>query len=485
MRRSTRKSSVGLGVDEGFNDKFMQVGNFSTRFSLPSFVKRVEKLTDDQRSAIQKVGFGNLLLMPNQMLSKNLLVELMERWSTENQAFMLLPGAITITLMDVALILGLHGFGNPVILSEDEPLSDLERDYGATSLKRKITVASLESRLNSIGEAAVDDFIRTFLLFTVGTLLLPSANGKVDSRYLLLLQNMDDICHFAWGAAVLDDMIMWLNRRKETNVHYVGGCLIFLQVWAYEHVDIARPILLDSYLTFPRACRWGSGRPHQRQWFTSKFKELQDHQITWQLQPTSEELELEVIKELLEQNGTSMVSRQHSSSDGYSMARIIEADSKSNTDSADEREIFRGQEVNLEEQITSKHVPTVQIDTMEHPSMSTVVEANKQVEQPSQCQHSSTDLSNFNEDDLPRNCQLLEVQNVELRKEIDELKNEIRALRSQVLSIPVLEEQNQKLREQVANLIKENQSINLSANNFVARLDAILLDETGNGAEET
>lgn len=221
-------------IFEGLLCKCVQIGSFRTRFSLSSFVKRVEKLTDDQRNAVKKVGFGNLLLIPNQMLSKNLLVELMERWHSEERGFMLLPGILKITLMDVALILGICVIGDPILLREDEAFSDLESDYGAALWKRKITVASLESRLDSLGEAVNEDFVRTFILFMFGTLLFPNANGKVDSRYLSFLKNLDDIGHFAWGAAVLEDIFMWLNKRKESNVQYVGGCLILLQVSSYN-----------------------------------------------------------------------------------------------------------------------------------------------------------------------------------------------------------------------------------------------------------
>lgn len=193
-------------------------------------MKRVERLTDGQRSLIKGVGFGNLLLIPNQTLSKNLLAELMDRWSCTKQAFVLPQGDIKVTLMDVALILGLPVIGKLVVLREDEPLSDLEIDYRAASGKRKISVGLLESRLDALGEEANDDFIRTFLLLTFGTYLFPDANGKVDTRFLHYLMDVRDIHCYAWGAAVLEDTLAWLNRRKEENIQYVGGCLLFLQV---------------------------------------------------------------------------------------------------------------------------------------------------------------------------------------------------------------------------------------------------------------
>lgn len=205
-----------------------QVRNFRTRFSLTSYAKRVQQLTEEQKSAIGKTGFGNLLLVPNHSLSKVLLTELMDTWSCEKQAFVFDWGEIGMTPLDVALILGLRVVGNPVVLEEELPFSDLEEEYGATKGKRKVAMGCLETMLDSLGESVSEDFIRTFLLYTIGTFF--SSNGKVDSRYLLFLRNLGDVCQFAWGAAVIEDLSQWLDKRKENNVQYVGGCLIFLQV---------------------------------------------------------------------------------------------------------------------------------------------------------------------------------------------------------------------------------------------------------------
>lgn len=49
--------------------------------------------------------------------------------------------------MDVALILGLRVICQFIVLKDNEPFSDLEKEYGATVGKREITVASMEKRL--------------------------------------------------------------------------------------------------------------------------------------------------------------------------------------------------------------------------------------------------------------------------------------------------------------------------------------------------
>lgn len=212
-----------------------QIDDYSTKFSSPKFVKRVEALTDEQRNMIEKTGFGNLLLIPNQTMNRKLLLELMDKWSSERQAFILLQGELTITSVDVALIMGLRVKGVPVLLKDDEPFSDLEQEFGATPEKRKISVYSIESRLESLGGVANDDFLRTFLLFTFGIFLFPDSSGNVDSRYVSFLRSPDDICKYAWGSAVLDEILMWLSKRKDLNTQSIGGCLTFLQVNSFYH----------------------------------------------------------------------------------------------------------------------------------------------------------------------------------------------------------------------------------------------------------
>lgn len=57
------------------------------------------------------------------------------------------------------------------------------------------------------------------------------------------------------------------------------------QIWSYEHIDIARPGLVDCGLIFPRVCRWDNSRSN-RQRFSVKFKDLQGHQVIQATVPT-------------------------------------------------------------------------------------------------------------------------------------------------------------------------------------------------------
>ncbi|KAI4356145.1 hypothetical protein L6164_000191 [Bauhinia variegata] len=515
MRKCTRRSSTGLALAEVRDP----VRSLSTRFSLTSYVKRVQQLTDEQRSVITKMGFGNLLSVSNHSLSKNLLAELMERWSCEKQAFIFDSGDISLELLDVALILGLRVLGNPVLLKDDEPFSDLEEEYGATILKRKVTVASLESRLDSLGETVSEDFIRAFLLYTLGSFLFPNSSGKVDTRYLSYLKNLDDVCQYAWGAAVIEDLSQWLSKRKENNVQYVGGCLIFLQTWSYEHFDIARPPLLDHNLTFPRMCRWDNNKSHQRQWFASRFKELNDDQVIWTIQPTPEELEIDIIKEVLKMQDDK---KEPHSADRCSTCTPINAPGVDSLPQlSTSSEIHREDEVNLENQIV-EDTPTSICDEA-HEEDEVINLENLIVEEtPPEPSISADDLrkqsSMLEEEDIrpkkkmgPRREQngylqnqiflssqievegqnaelkkeqadlrqrisMLEEENVELMKKMTQIKEENRLLHNQISSNSQLEVQNSELKKEVDDLREEIRVLRLSANNFLTRMDRLISD---------
>ncbi|XP_015164594.1 uncharacterized protein [Solanum tuberosum] len=467
------------------NPGVKSVGNFSTRFSLPSFLKRVKKLTDSQKDSISRTGFGNLLLIQTQMLSKNLLVELMERWDYEKHAFVLPPGEITISLLDVALILGLRVTGSPVLLREDTPFLDLEREYNVALWNRKITVASLEQRLDSLAETNNEDFVRSFLLYMFGTFLFPNTNGKIDSRYVYLLRDIDKVNSFAWGAAVLADVFHWLCRRKKEKLQYVGGCLIFLQIWCYEHIDIARPRLLNYCSTLPRICNWESTKSHHRQWFTTKFKELETNQIVWSLELTSDESNSDIIKELIvaekrtwpDLNTRSSVDTpphiDHTVTSGYqSMVHLI-VDLEAESESESNRPAYGMQ--NLSSDAVSLR------ETVSGSSACHYLDKEKELTDRSQTSGANVAILISSdddwEDDLQKKSQTLEEQIVHLKKKIGDLTRENKNLKNQLLSSLKFEEQNKKLMDEIENLRQENQELSESTNCLVTRLEKLVVDE--------
>lgn len=72
---------------------------------------------------------------------------------------------------------------------------------------------------------------------------------------------------------------------------------------------------------------------------------------------------------------------------------------------------------------------------------------------------------------------MLEEKNVELEKEISELRSENGLLRNHLLSVSQLEEKNVQLKGEIDELRRENKQLSLSSNNLVVRLEKLLLGE--------
>ncbi|KAK1398118.1 Aminotransferase-like mobile domain containing protein [Heracleum sosnowskyi] len=484
-KKSTRRSSILP----------KELRNFTTKFSLPTFVKRLHKLTDNQRNAVTRVGFGSLLRLSNKILRRNLLVELMDRWCCKKQAFVLLPGEIKITLKDVALILGLRVIGEPVILKEDTPFINLESEYGAALWNRKITVASIEERLDSLGEVDNEDFIRSFLLYTFGIFLFPSANGKVDSRYLYFLNDLDKVNSFAWGAAVLEDIVYWLTKRKEANAQCLGGCLIFLQVWSYEHIDLARPLL--TVFTFPRVCRWGNIKSSLREGFSLKFQELNKKQVVWELKITSEESRIDIIQEISRQAQRVEINIPDSPFPNVSLHIGNHISSRYESE---HRAVERGRELDMElvdetcENIleklrTSRSASMISIDSTESRETSHPGEKKEQEKSPCVAKITSTIILSSDEEDVFRTTDhVREDSNSVPKKEIADLLNEIEYLKKQLLGCSNVHEQNVKLCKEVEDLRRENlhlRAANSAAKRFEDRLERLVLDDAADTGEQT
>lgn len=407
-----------------------KVGYFQTKFSLSSFLRRVDKLNRDQRAAIQRVGFGNLLHIPNQLLNKRLLVELMERWDSKKRAFVLPPGEITITTLDVALILGLRDTGNAVILTDNEPSSDLWKDFDDATMPMKISVYFFEERLNVIRGQANEDFVRAFLMFTF----------------------------------VLEDIFHWLSRRKEEGIVYVGGCLILLLVWCYEHIKVGRPKVVAQERQFPRVCQWENTRFYDT-WrlYTVKFDAFKENQIICTLQLSEAESKVDIINDLSASTTCPKV---------VSAAELISAGCPCSTAELISSlrtlgNMFKRRDKNTMEHMKTSSfitcdpvvrcevtaaasycIPEINVEPMEPQSsrLHNPVDTNLKIELCSIAEN----WKKFEEEN-----NFLRKENTDLREEVERLKLEVATLRNERI---MLQDDNEKLKKEGEELRRENAS---------------------------
>ncbi|XP_030484486.2 protein MAIN-LIKE 2-like [Cannabis sativa] len=226
-------------------------------------------LTRKQLEFVEKAGFGYLKLIPAISLDNPLISALVERWRRETNTFHLNVGEMTVTLKDVALLLGLAIDGEPVIGTTYTTCQFVCEKYlgkapesGYTS-GGMVKLSWLKEFFSRCPEDApleiIERHTRAYLLYLVGSTIFSTTTGnKVPVMYLPLFENFEQCGRYAWGAAALSFLYRALGNASLRSQSTISGCLTLLQCWSYFHLNIGRP-KLNHDLThdrFPFVLRW-------------------------------------------------------------------------------------------------------------------------------------------------------------------------------------------------------------------------------------
>lgn len=197
------------------------------------------KLTAEQIELVGKAGFHYLRMIPAINFDSALIAALVERWRRETNTFHLPVGEMTITLEDVALLLGLAIDGEPVIgVTSSTPSLLCEKLLGRvpedlTGGMVKLTWLK-EFFSQCPKEAPVEEIecrTRAYLLYLVGSTIFSTTTGnKVPVMYLSLFEDFDKAGKFAWGAAALAFLYRALGNASLKSQSTISGCLTLLQV---------------------------------------------------------------------------------------------------------------------------------------------------------------------------------------------------------------------------------------------------------------
>ncbi|RVW18813.1 Serine/threonine-protein phosphatase 7 long form-like [Vitis vinifera] len=181
-----------------------------------------------------------------------LITSLVERWRPETHTFHLPIGEMTITLQDVAMILGLRIHGPPITGTCDIDWSLLCSELlGVVPPPSQIRGSSISARWLreqfSYPPAGVDDVIlqryaRAFILALLGGALFADKTGThVQLCYLPLLRDFTEISHYSWGSAVLAYLYRELCRASLDSATEISGPITLLQLWSWERLHVGRP----------------------------------------------------------------------------------------------------------------------------------------------------------------------------------------------------------------------------------------------------
>ncbi|XP_050205444.1 protein MAIN-LIKE 2 [Mercurialis annua] len=227
------------------------------------------KLTSDQIGLVDKAGFGFLRKIPAISLDNPLISALVERWRRETNTFHFTVGEMTVTLQDVALLLGLAIDGKPVIgLTYTTCSSVCERLLGRAPDSKyasggMVKLSWLKEFFSNCPVDAptevVEQCTRAYLLYLVGSTIFSTTTGnKVPVMYLPLFENFEEAGNYAWGAAALAFLYRALGNACVKSQSTICGCLTLLQCWSYFHLNIGCPKLNREPIHdhFPFVLKW-------------------------------------------------------------------------------------------------------------------------------------------------------------------------------------------------------------------------------------
>ncbi|EEC74573.1 hypothetical protein OsI_10136 [Oryza sativa Indica Group] len=203
------------------------------------FVTMVRSLNPLQTAAMEKIGFGGLLAMPEININRVICIWLADRYDVKSQTILIQDKSLPITLWDVQCILDIPAEGPvisklPPLITEDYKIYSRYKDgesknISLISLQEAILEESKQSEINE------EDFIRRMMFFTIGYILCPTTKAHVSSSYLPLLRDVTKIHTINWASLTREHLCDCLKEFKG-GLKNIEGNLPLLQCWYWEHV---------------------------------------------------------------------------------------------------------------------------------------------------------------------------------------------------------------------------------------------------------
>ncbi|KAG9446974.1 hypothetical protein H6P81_013102 [Aristolochia fimbriata] len=163
---------------------------------------------------IEAAGFSALYRVQWLRLDKPLITALVERWRSKTNTFYLANGEMTITLEDVAVLLGLRVDGDAVTGSTRGDWMELARVLLGVELPLgsfqggRLSLSWIRGRFSFCSDDAtelvIQQYARVYLLHLVGATIFSDGSARgVHMAYLTLFEDFEAAGRYNWGAATL------------------------------------------------------------------------------------------------------------------------------------------------------------------------------------------------------------------------------------------------------------------------------------------
>ena len=189
-------------------------------------------------------GLAHLQTLMHKKVHNTLISSFIERWQPETNSFHMPWGEMTVTLHDVALILGLPINGDAAISRPDDRSSmrrftdffGIPDDWMHSPQYDKGGVSHRHLRQLCMDDDHIEDpeIVATgFLLYLLGSTICPDkSQNKIPITYLDLVRDHDSVQRTSWGSAALAHLYLALGEASRAGAALVSFCYTLLQVIA-------------------------------------------------------------------------------------------------------------------------------------------------------------------------------------------------------------------------------------------------------------
>ena len=225
---------------------------------------------DDDRSRIRanvlQSGLGCLIECSYRTCNNTIISAFCERWQPETNTFHMPFGEMSITLDDVATLLGIPVVGHMVpctelsmkrakkILRRLLGVSRVDADTAlSTGRGPNIQLQWLRSKFADVTDSRSDRRIvyatRAYLLHLLGcTLFVDKSGSHVPVALLASLDDLGAISGYAWGASALAYMYRQLGLASRAGVSGIAGYMTLIQVLRFSITNNHLSIIISQMI---------------------------------------------------------------------------------------------------------------------------------------------------------------------------------------------------------------------------------------------
>ncbi|KAK9098807.1 hypothetical protein Syun_025852 [Stephania yunnanensis] len=233
---------------------------------------------------IRRSGLNTLIDCSYRKANKEVIYAFVERWLPETNTLHLPFGEMSISLEDVSFLLKILVTGKVVAVQNfarytEESRSDaikmvsnllgvsVEEDEEEVNISKGLTVRKCWLKSRWCPKAGsrprtyphVECTARAYLLYFLScTLFADKSGSRVSIALLKLLEDLDDVGKYAWGATALAYLYRHLGGATRVQVSQIVAYLTLLEGWVYDHFKLGLATSNAKYMDYvhPRVCRW-------------------------------------------------------------------------------------------------------------------------------------------------------------------------------------------------------------------------------------